>query len=83
MDAINGQTAPTLTDAQAQCYIDRYPDTAYGSDLTLAKAHYQSTGFFANKNPYCSDPYTDNLCDKGFYCRSGNWDPRPIPTDPA
>uniref|UniRef100_A0A7S3IGE2 Uncharacterized protein n=1 Tax=Strombidium inclinatum TaxID=197538 RepID=A0A7S3IGE2_9SPIT len=44
-----------LTDAQAQCYLDRYSDleTAFGSNLCKAKIHWENYGIFEGRNSDC------------------------------
>ena len=50
------QNNKTLTDAEAQCYLDRYADVknAFGSDLEKAKTHWKVHGSVEGRNPDCS-----------------------------
>jgi len=45
----------TLSDDEAQCYIDRYPDakTYAGTDLQKARKHYYETGMAENRDFAC------------------------------
>ena len=51
----------TLSDAQAQCYLNRYRDliNAFGStNIQAAKSHWISNGKREGRNPLCDEPTT-------------------------
>lgn len=54
-----------LSDKEAQCYLDRYPEikpNKTGNDtdfLAIARKHYFSWGFFEHRNRYCANRITD------------------------
>ena len=47
-----------LSDLEAQCYVDRYPDlkNAYGSDLNAVKNHWTDKGCKESRRNECSAP---------------------------
>lgn len=49
------QNNNTLTDAEAQCYLDRYADlkNAFGTDLEKAKKHWKVHGRVEGRNADC------------------------------
>ena len=54
----------TLSDAEAQCYLDRYPAVqAYaGTNLKLARKHYYEVGMGENKDFTCPPGVTELKC---------------------
>ena len=54
----------TLTDAEAQCYLDRYPAVqAYaGTNLKLARKHYYEVGMGVNNDFVCPPGVTELKC---------------------
>ena len=54
----------TLSDAEAQCYLDRYPAVqAYaGTNLKLARKHYYEVGMGENKDFVCPPGVTELKC---------------------
>ena len=54
----------TLSDAEAQCYLDRYPAVqAYaGTNLKLARKHYYEVGMGENKDFVCPPGVTELQC---------------------
>ena len=54
----------TLSDEEAQCYLDRYPAVqAYaGTNLKLARKHYYEVGMGENKNFTCAPGVTELKC---------------------
>ena len=56
----------TLTDAQAKCYLERYPDlqAKLGKDnLEAAKSHYTVYGFKEHRSPNCGEPLTEEQAE--------------------
>ncbi|CAY39738.1 hypothetical protein OTV1_150 [Ostreococcus tauri virus 1] len=51
----NRNNSCTLSDEEAQCYLDRYPDakTYAGTDLKKARKHYYETGMAQNRDFAC------------------------------
>ena len=54
----------TLSDAEAQCYLDRYSDakTYAGTNLKLARKHYYNTGMAENRDFTCPPGVTELKC---------------------
>lgn len=51
----NNTSARTLTDAEAQCYLNRYPDivAVLGNSLSVAQYHWQTFGYIEGRDPSC------------------------------
>jgi len=60
----NRSNSCTLSDAEAQCYLDRYPAVqAYaGTNLKLARKHYYEVGMGENKDFVCPPGVTELKC---------------------
>jgi len=57
--SISFSVAPPISDAEAQCYLNRYTDlvAAYGAtNITAAKAHWISFGYFEGRDKSCPLP---------------------------
>ena len=50
----------TLSDTEAQCYIDRYPDA--GTDLDQARKHYYEVGMSKNRDFTCPPGVKELTC---------------------
>jgi hypothetical protein len=46
-----------MSNEEAKCYLDRYPDLtkAFGSDLTKAKEHWKNHGIKEKRNKACDE----------------------------
>ena len=60
----NRSNSCTLSDEEAQCYLDRYPAVqAYaGTNLKLARKHYYEVGMGENKDFVCPPGVTELQC---------------------
>lgn len=63
--------APRITDQEAQCYLDRYPDlqNAFGADSwVLAKKHWFEFGFGEGRSTKCERGSVNKCAEAGAKC---------------